>query len=135
MTEKVHHHSCRVYAYDTDYGGIVHHANYLRFLEQGRTKWCEDSGYSLIDLYENKGLFFVVRDLSAHYKVAATLHQHLVVLTKVCQHRKTVLQFEQSIHDEHNMEHVFFSATLQLVCVDKSLRPRAVPKEIMENIL
>jgi len=133
MQEAIHY--CRVYAYDTDYGGIVHHASYLRFLEQARTEWLDQEGGSLQDLYQRDGLFFVLRDLQASYHVPARLHQGLAVVSQVERARRVALVFKQSIYDRDDLATVLFSAELFMVCVNRSLRPRPIPAEFMRKQL
>jgi tol-pal system-associated acyl-CoA thioesterase len=124
-------HQCRVYAYDTDYGGIVHHASYLRFLEQARTECLDQQSQCLKKLFDEQALFFVLRDLNAQYLAPARLHQSLLVITQVKTIRKTALLFEQTIVDQQDQTQILFTAELIMVCVNQQLRPQAIPENFM----
>lgn len=124
-------HYCRVYGHHTDYGGIVHHAQYLHLLEEARTEWCEQQGGSLDRLYHEHGLSFVVRQLQAEYKAPARLHQQLVVKTVGELERNTALIVWQTVFDRDDLERPLFVARLQMVCIDKSFRIRPIPIELI----
>ena len=70
---------CRVYWEDTDGGGIVYYANYLRFLERARTEWLRSLGYSQQALARDPGIVFTVVSLNIDYRKPARLDDELVV--------------------------------------------------------
>ena len=76
-----HRHAVRVYYDDTDAGGIVYHANYLRFAERGRTEALRDIGVPHADMTSLHGLFFMVRRIKVDYLAPARLDDSLVVET------------------------------------------------------
>ena len=76
-----HRHPVRVYFDDTDAGGIVYHANYLRFAERGRTEALRDMGVPHADMTALHGLFFMVRRIKVDYLAPARLDDSLIVET------------------------------------------------------
>jgi acyl-CoA thioester hydrolase len=81
IAEGRHHYRLRVYFEDTDAGGIVYHANYLRFAERARTEALRDMGIPHVELVERYNLMFVVRRAKLDYQRPARLDDSLVVLT------------------------------------------------------
>jgi acyl-CoA thioester hydrolase len=78
---KAHRYPVRVYYEDTDAGGIVYHANYLRFAERGRTEALRDLGVPHAEMSALHGLFFMVRRIKVDYLAPARLDDSLVVET------------------------------------------------------
>lgn len=80
---RLHEHNLRVYFEDTDAGGIVYHASYIRFAERARTECLRDLGMPHADLMEHHGLIFVVRRVEVDYLRPARLDDALTVVTSV----------------------------------------------------
>jgi acyl-CoA thioester hydrolase len=77
----IHRYRTRVYYEDTDAGGIVYHANYLRFAERARTEALRDIGVPHAEMAEQHGLFFMVRRVKVDYLAPARLDDSLLVAT------------------------------------------------------
>ena len=77
-----HRYTVRVYYEDTDAGGVVYHANYLRFAERARTEALADAGIPHAELLANYGLMFVVRRIEVDYLRPARLDNSLIVVTE-----------------------------------------------------
>lgn len=93
-----HHHPVRVYYEDTDFSGLVYHANYLRFLERGRTELLRSAGVDQSMLHaEGAGLVFAVRRLTIDYLRPARMDDELVVETATATVRGASLDLEQRI--------------------------------------
>ena len=69
----------RVYWEDTDGGGVVYHANYLKFFERARTEWLRSLGLGQADLAADHGIVFAVRRMELDFRVAARLDDELLV--------------------------------------------------------
>jgi acyl-CoA thioester hydrolase len=78
---KVHRHPVRVYYEDTDLAGIVYYANYLRFLERGRSEMVREAGISQLEM-KAQGLVFAVRRVEADYLRPAHFEDELIVETR-----------------------------------------------------
>ena len=127
-------HRFRVYYEDTDAGGVVFYANYLKFIERGRTEYLRDLGFDQGSLALEKNIVFVVKSLSADYLSPAYLDDMIEVQTIIKSNKNASLVFTQKILSlEKNT--VLFSAEVKVVSVLKNnLKPCAVPQEIMEKL-
>ena len=127
-------HRFRVYYEDTDAGGVVFYANYLKFIERGRTEYLRDLGFDQGSLAKEKNIVFVVTSLSADYLSPAYLDDMIEVQTIIKSNKNASLVFTQKILSlEKNT--VLFNAEVKVVSVLKNnLKPCAVPQEIMEKL-
>jgi acyl-CoA thioester hydrolase len=127
-------HRFRVYYEDTDAGGVVFYANYLKFIERGRTEYLRDLGFDQGSLAKEKNIVFVVKSLSADYLLPAYLDDIIEVQTSIKSNKNASLVFTQKILSlEKNT--VLFNAEVKVVSVLKNnLKPCAVPQEIMEKL-
>ena len=127
-------HRFRVYYEDTDAGGVVFYANYLKFIERGRTEYLRDLGFDQGSLALEKNIVFVVKSLSADYLSPAYLDDMIEVQTIIKSNKNASLVFTQKILSlEKNT--VLFNAEVKVVSVLKNnLKPCAVPQEIMEKL-
>ena len=127
-------HRFRVYYEDTDAGGVVFYANYLKFIERGRTEYLIDLGFDQGSLAKEKNIVFVVKSLSADYLSPAYLDDMIEVQTTIKSFKNASLVFTQKILSlEKNT--VLFNAEVKVVSVLKNnLKPCAVPQEIMEKL-
>ena len=127
-------HRFRVYYEDTDAGGVVFYANYLKFIERGRTEYLRDLGFDQGSLALEKNIVFVVKSLSADYLSPAYLDDMIEVQTNIKSNKNASLVFTQKILSlEKNT--VLFNAEVKVVSVLKNnLKPCAVPQEIMEKL-
>ena len=118
----------RIYYEDTDAGGIVFYANYLRFAERGRTEYLRDIGCESSTLGKEDGLQFVVRKLEASYNASAYLDDYLIMETKVISMKNTSFVMKQSLFRDDVM---IFDMDVLLVCVDQqSGRPAKLPDHV-----
>jgi len=127
-------HRFRVYYEDTDAGGVVYYANYLKFIERGRTEYLRELGFNQDSFAKEKNIVFVVKSLSADYLLPAYLDDILEVQTSIKLIKNASLVFAQKILNlEKNT--VLFNAEVKVVSVLKNnLKPCAVPQEIMEKL-
>ena len=126
----------RVYYEDTDGGGVVYHANYLKFMERARTEWLRHLGFEQTELRQQLGVLFVVRGLSMQYKRPANFNDELVVETRLRKMGRSLLEFEQIIlrNDGQNTEHLT-EAVIEVVCVEVGqFKPAAIPNSIRNVI-
>ena len=127
-------HNFRVYYEDTDAGGVVFYANYLKFIERGRTEYLRDLGFDQGKITKEKDIVFVVKSLSADYLLPAYLDDMIQVQTNIKLTKNASLVFTQKILNlEKNT--VLFNAEVKVVSVLKNnLKPCAIPQEIMEKL-
>jgi len=118
----------RVYYEDTDAGGIVFYANYLKFFERGRTEWLRALGVQQQTLLESDGAAFVVKNVTLDYHAAARLDDELSIRTRVEKVGRASVQFAQ---EAWRGETLLNSASVKVGCVDTAtMRPRSLPEHV-----
>ncbi len=127
--------SVRVYYEDTDAGGIVYYANYLRFMERARTEWLRALGFEQDRLRRDTGRVFVVRRAQLDFRRPARFNDALQVGVRLLECRRASLRMEQRVLRDAGAAGLCCAAQLQLACVDgASLRPRAIPQPLRSEI-
>jgi len=125
----------RVYYEDTDVAGVVYYANYLRFIERGRTEWLRTIGVDQTRLFEQE-LAFVVTEVNIKYIKAAQFNAMMEVVTTVQPAGKASMLFKQYIRDKENKEHIYCRAEVKAACIDmKSLKPKPLPKILVKELM
>jgi acyl-CoA thioester hydrolase len=123
----------RVYWEDTDAGGVVYHASYLRFLERARTEWLRRLGVDQLALKEATGLGFMVHRMEIDFLRAALLDDELMVSVEVKERRSASILFAQRIIRADGS--ALIQAQVRAACVDlKRMRPAPIPVDITERI-
>lgn len=117
----------RVYYEDTDAGGIVYYANYLKFIERARTEALLDLGVSQTALHAGSGLVFAVRAVTASYNAPARLEDRLEVVTTVTRVSGARIEMAQDIFRDGAR---LFDAVVTLVCIGPEGRPARIPDQI-----
>jgi len=124
----MHVYPVEVFAIDTDYGGIVHHASYLRFFEQGRTQWLQQKDPDYTTKYPENSVFLVVQKTTISYSHPGRLHDQLEVLTQAERGRPMILAFVQKIRHKTTQK-TLVEATFDMVCVNKNMIPTRLPQQ------
>lgn len=123
----------RVYYEDTDAGGVVFYANYLKFFERARTEMLRAMGYEQDELIANEGIIFVVRSVQVDYLSPARFNEQLLVSAKVVLAKKASLTFEQVITRNDD---VLCKGSVRIACLDAlTMRPKAIPETLFIVIL
>lgn len=119
----------KVYIEDTDAGGIVYHANYLKFMERSRTEFITKLGYDKPATLEN-GLLLVVHSMDIQFLQAATLGETLAATTRVKKVARSYVEFEQIVK---RGEQPLCRADVKVACVQKNeMKPCAMPSGLRE---
>ncbi len=127
-----HEISVRVYYEDTDFSGVVYHANYLRFAERGRSDCLREMGVNHVDLAAlEPPLVFVVSDMDLKFHQPAKIDDVLTVRTKFTSARGARLRAEQNIF---RGEALLWSAQVGAACVDLDGRPRRLPTHLKAGL-
>lgn len=120
----------RVYWEDTDAGGVVYYANYLKFLERARSEWLRALGFEQPELLGRHGGMFVVKRVEADYLSPARFNDSLNVEATLVEQNKASLMMAQRILRE---DAVLMAARVMLVWVkENSFKPARIPAEILE---
>ena len=123
-------HKLKVYYEDTDAGGIVYYANYLKFLERARTEALVTLGFNNIKIKEDFGALIIVKSCNIEYKASAHLEDELSVRSFVKSVTKTSFFMNQFIS---RGEDVIVEAKVHLVFVNKEGKPIKIPGTLFEN--
>ncbi len=124
----------RVYYEDTDSGGVVYYANYLKFIERARTEYLRNLGFEQDILISENNAIFAVRKVVADYISPARFNDLLIVDTKIEKTGKASLVFSQKIMNKEQNK-VLFNAQITIACLQAdSFKPFAIPREILEKI-
>ncbi|WP_445115434.1 tol-pal system-associated acyl-CoA thioesterase [Acinetobacter sp. WZC-1] len=119
----------RVYIEDTDAGGIVYHANHIRFMERARTEWLRASG---IDHYwHQKDYGFVVHKIALKYSRPILMDDFITVTASVVSCKATSFVLQQDIY---RGEIMLASGEVELACISAEMKPRRIPEQIRDLI-
>ena len=122
----------RVYYEDTDAGGVVYHANYLRYMERARNEWLRELGYPIVEVANNLNLIFVVRRVEIDYLAPARLDDLLHITAEVAETGRTSMQIHQQALKEGQC---LVNATITLVTVDaQTFRPKRLPEFLLSTL-
>ena len=125
----------RVYWEDTDAGGIVYYANYLRFLERARSEWLRARGVSQLALARDPGVVFSVVALEAQYRRPARLDDMLSISCEPHWQGGATLEFAQRIWRDPADADLLVSASVRVACLDAAtLKPRRLPPVIVREL-
>ncbi|SLN19861.1 Acyl-CoA thioester hydrolase YbgC [Roseovarius albus] len=117
----------RVYYEDTDMGGIVYYANYLKFIERARSDWVRHMGVDQVQMMEEDGVIFAVRRVEADFHAPAGFDDELVVVTKTVAVTGARLIVDQQVFRD---DELLFSAQVTIVCIAETGQPARLPANI-----
>jgi acyl-CoA thioester hydrolase len=117
----------RVYYEDTDAGGIVYYANYLKFFERARTEWLRAAGVHQQAMLDEHGAGFVVKRVQIDYHASARLDDAITLTLDIAKFGRASVEFSQQAL---RGELLLATAQVKVGCVDlNTLRPRAIPDD------
>lgn len=123
MHKKVHYH-------DTDCGGVVYYANYLKYFEEARTEFMLDKGVDLRELSKDN-ILFAVKGVDVEYRAPARYGDDLLIRTEIIKIKNASLEFSQSAQKD---DKVLVAAKTKVVCIDNNFRPKVIPQEVSERL-
>ena len=126
----IHDIDIRVYYEDTDAGGVVYHANYLNFMERGRTEALRQLGLSNSGLTRDEDMIFAVTHVDVRYRRPARLDDLLTVRSKLITARGATLQFQQRIY---RGETLLVEADITLACISTAGSPKRIPEVVLQR--
>ncbi|MBN8487769.1 MAG: tol-pal system-associated acyl-CoA thioesterase [Burkholderiales bacterium] len=122
----------RVYWEDTDAGGIVFYANYLKFMERARTEWLRRLGIHQQFLAEQHGLMFVVTDAQLRYLASARLDDTLLVGVEPLEIGRSRLRLRQCCRLAGQL---LCEGTISVACIERARhRPHRIPPDILARL-
>ena len=127
-----HEFPIRVYYEDTDLAGIVYYANYLKFIERGRSEWIRDLGVDQTALRDDHNIVFAVRRVEADYLRPAKFDDMLRVTTALVSETGARITLEQAVW---RGEEKLFAATVVLVCMTLEGTVARLPADIRRKLV
>jgi acyl-CoA thioester hydrolase len=125
-------HTVRVYWEDTDAGGVVFYANYLKFFERARTEWLRHLGVGQQALRETTGAMFVVTDTQLRFRAPARLDDELSVTVELQQRGTASMKIKQAAWRGDTL---LAEGEIRIGCVDDvNFRPRRIPIEVTSTL-
>ena len=121
----------KVYYEDTDAGGVVYYANYLRFLERARSEAIYSLGYTNKGLNEQYGILLIVKSCNIEYKKPARFEDALEVISEVVSFSKTSILMKQLVLRNKDL---ISEAEIHLVAVNKDGKPSKIPEELKKKL-
>jgi acyl-CoA thioester hydrolase len=122
----------KIYYEDTDCGGVVYYANYLRYMERARTEYMTSRGASVKALMD-QGYLFVIARAEVDYRSSAHYGDTLVVETWVSEISAATLLFEHTMKEKTSGK-LITECKAKAVCVDSSGKPKRIPREIADKL-
>ena len=123
-------HKLKIYYEDTDSGGVVYYANYLKYLERARTEALFSIGFSNKKIQEKFNSLIIVKSCNIEYKKSAYLEDNLTIKSFISSLSKTSFVMDQSIYRD---DLLIVDAKIHLVFVNKIGKPTKIPEIVLNN--
>ena len=121
----------KIYYEDTDAGGVVYYANYLKFLERARSEAIYSLGYTNSSILERFGVLLIVKSCNIEYKKPARFEDTLEIISEIKSFTKTSFLMKQSILRNNE---IISDAEIHLVSVDKKGKPTKIPEDLKKKL-
>ena len=119
--------SFKIYYEDTDSGGVVYYANYLKFIERARTEMINDLGFTLTTLLKDYDRLFLVKKIECDYIESCKLEDTLNVQSRVLVLKNASFVLEQNLLKQNK---IIFRSKIVMVCVNSQGAPSKIPNEL-----
>ncbi|MDX8387835.1 MAG: tol-pal system-associated acyl-CoA thioesterase [Ghiorsea sp.] len=121
----------RMYYEDTDHGGVVYHANYLKFMERGRTEYLRNLGFEQSELAKSEDVLFALSRSDIRYHSPAKFDDLITVKTEVTGAKGARINFFQGIYRDQKLLVV---GDILIACMSKSGKPKRIPAFILDGM-
>ncbi|MEW6012587.1 MAG: thioesterase family protein [Elusimicrobiota bacterium] len=121
----------QIYYYDTDAEGVVYYGNYMRLLEEARTKFIEDLGFNLKKLSED-GYLFAIRKQEIDYKAPIWYGEKVEIRTRVEELSPYRMKFYYEIYNSNNQRTTI--ARTDMVCINRKFHLNEMPNDMIEAV-
>ena len=121
----------KIYYEDTDVGGVVYYANYLKFLERARSEAIYSLGYTNSSILEQFGVLLIVKSCNIEYKKPARFEDTLEIISEIKSFTKTSFLMKQSIS---RINEIISDAEIHIVSVDKNGKPSKIPEDLKKKL-
>ncbi len=134
MLAKPFHYQIRVYYEDTDLGGVVYHANYIKFFERARTEWLRAMGIEQEILIE-QNLAFAVVNIKCDFRQPARFNDLVEVVTHVSDLGRASMTFSQDLYLQNDPESLLCRAEIKVACIKlDSFKSTALPALLLQQL-
>lgn len=123
----------RVYYEDTDHGGVVYYANYLKFMERARSEFLRAAGLELDAIDAEFGVMFAVTEAHVHYHTPARFNDLLLVESSLTAMRGARIAFTQKIYRKSDMN-LLSSGDIKLACISRDGKVARIPAKVTEAL-
>ena len=117
----------KIYYEDTDSGGVVYYANYLKFIERARTEMINELGFTLTKLLKDYDRLFLVKKIECDYIESCKLEDRLNAQSRVMVLKNASFELEQNLLKENK---IIFRSKILMVCVNSQGAPSKIPNEL-----
>ena len=124
--------SFKIYYEDTDSGGVVYYANYLKFLERARTDAITSLDFSNNKLINEYGIYIIVKSCNINFHKPAKLEDYLNIISKILEVKNVSIKMKQSIFVNNNM---IVDAEILLASVNKEGKPSKLPDQFKNQLI
>ena len=122
----------RVYYEDTDSGGVVYYANYLRFMERARTEWLRSLGFEQDRMARDQGVIFAVTEVDVKFRRPARFNDALTVTARIIERGRVSLRFAQAVYRDAEL---LCEGRVQIASLDSArFSPRPMPEALLREI-
>lgn len=122
----------RVYYEDTDSGGVVYYANYLKFMERARTEWLRSLGFEQDRLAREDGIVFAVTEAELRFLRPGRFNDALTVTVRIVERRRASLRFAQAVYRENEL---LCEGSVRIASLDSArFSPRPLPEALLRDI-
>jgi acyl-CoA thioester hydrolase len=128
---ETHRFDLRIYYEDTDHGGVVYYANYLKYMERARTEFMRCRGIELDRLQHEAGILFAVTEAHVHYRRPAHFNDALCVYSELTHAHGARLGFVQRVMRSNEL---LVEGEINLACMDTEGRARRIPQAVLHKI-
>ena len=129
--KKSFNHKIKVYYEDTDAGGVVYYANYLKFLERARSEALSEVGLSNLKIKKNYGALIVVKSCNIDFNKSALLEDKLNINSVITSFSKTSFTMSQTIYRKKD---IIVKSKVHLVFVNEKSKPIKIPENILKSL-
>ncbi|MGD9108824.1 MAG: YbgC/FadM family acyl-CoA thioesterase [Gammaproteobacteria bacterium] len=123
----------RVYYSDTDAGGVVYHADYLKYMEHARAAWFLSFGFNVRD-WHDKGVCFAVHSTQLNYLKPARLLDELQVTCDILKVGKASLEIKHVVRNTQDNDLIYCQGIIKLACVNDNLCLQSIPNELSQQL-
>lgn len=123
----------QIYYHDTDAGGVVYYANYLKYLEEARTEFLKSRGLNITELH-NRGFMYAVRKCQLTYKSPARYGDTIECTAELKEITAAQMIFDQKVYRVGEPKQLLVKSEIHLVSLNQDFQPKVIPQDIRNRL-